>query len=169
MEIIAELFLFLLLFISLVSIIFGLPGTWFMVVILFFFSLVSKWSFPNISAVILAFVFAIVGEVGEQYFGVKEPLKAGASTKAVLSSFIGAIIGSILLASFLYGIGAIIGGSIGAFAGALLYTLVVERKKYAVQISWRAAIGRMKGLLFKGAMGMFTIITTGLSLIFGKG
>jgi uncharacterized protein YqgC (DUF456 family) len=100
-----------------------------------------------------------LGELGELLFGIKDAAKAGVSRKAVLVSVIGGIIGSVVLAPFLFGIGALIGAALGTFTGAFAVSIMESRQALnAAHKGWVSAIGRLKGTIFKGIIAIIMLI-----------
>ena len=165
-----ELFLtiiyFILAVIALISNVFGIPGN----LIIFFLTLGYKLlTGPEVMGwlpVIVVFILFITGEILESALGLRGARKVGLSKKAMLASFIGAIAGSILMAPFLLGVGAVIGAALGAFLGAFIITILEERKlKKAVEGGIESAKGRVYGTLLKRLSGLVMIIVALIAAI----
>jgi uncharacterized protein YqgC (DUF456 family) len=159
LSILLTILLFLIMFAATLSIVFGLPGTLISFLAVLFYVLLTKAHFIGWTTVIVLALLTLTAELGELLFGVKDAAKAGVSKKAVLASLGGGIIGSIVLAPFLLGIGALIGAAVGTFAGAFTVSLLESRKALdAAHKGWVSAIGRLKGTIFKGAIAIVMII-----------
>ena len=80
--------------------------------------------------------------------------KYGASRAAVWLSFVGAILGSVLLGPLLAFVMGILGPFVGAFAGSFLIVFLyeyVEKKqtKEALRAGWGTVLGRTAGIVLK--------------------
>ncbi len=158
--------LFVVMGIATISIVFGLPGTIIEFVSVLIFVLLTKAHYIGWYTVIVLAVLTIIAELGETLFGIKDARKAGVSRKAMTASILGAIAGSIVLAPFLLGIGAIIGAVLGAFAGAFAVSIIENKKAAdALHKGWVSAIGRLKGTIFKGIIAIIMIIICAVEIL----
>lgn len=158
--------LFVIMILSTVAIIFGLPGTLISFIAVLLFVIITKAHYIGWITVIILAALTLIAEIGELLFGIKDAKKAGVSRKAIVASVVGAIVGSIVFAPFLLGIGALFGAVLGAFAGA--FTVSVMENKLpgdAVYKGWVSAIGRLKGTLFKGIIAIIMIIIAAVEII----
>lgn len=158
-----HIFLIILLFIimtaSLVSIIFGMPGTLISFLAVLIFVIITKAHYIGWITVGVLTVLTFIAELGETLFGIKDASRAGVSKKAITVSIITGIVGSIVLAPFLLGIGAILGAVLGTFTGAFVVSVLENKNTIdAVHKGWISAIGRLKGTLFKATIGLIMII-----------
>lgn len=140
--------------------VFSLPGNWVMLVL----ALIWKWIHPETMDVgwsffILLFTLAAIGEILERASQVVGGQRLGATKKGIWGAFFGAIVGSIIGAGFLFGIGAIPGAFIGAYGGGLLMELNQGRP---FPESHRAAvgsvIGTVLGMVVKLGIGVYMFV-----------
>jgi hypothetical protein len=151
---------------GLVSLIFGLPGTF----IILGGSVLYGWygGFQDITVkvIIILIVLALFGELIEFLLGILGSKKYESSNRAIVGSIIFGIIGAVMGAPFFFGIGAVIGAFAGAFAGAILMELSQGKKMdEALKSGWGAFIGRVAGTISKGAVGIAMIAVTVISVL----
>ncbi len=165
-EVILSIAYFTLSVVFLVSNIFGVPGNALIFLATLGYKLVlgsDQFGWLPLGIVLALFV---AGEVLESYLGLRGAKRAGVSRKGLVASFIGAILGSILFAPFLFGVGAIIGAALGAFTGAFVFTLVEERRLgKAVEGGVESAKGRLLGTAVKGVLGLSMILLSAYVVI----
>ncbi len=158
--------LFVIMILSTVAVVFGLPGTLISFVAVLLFVIITKAHYIGWITVIILAVLTIIAEIGELLLGIKDAKKAGVSRKAITASVIGAIVGSIVFAPFLLGIGALFGAVLGAFTGAFAISIVENKQPGdAAYKGWVSAIGRLKGTLFKGIIAIIMIIIAAVGII----
>jgi uncharacterized protein YqgC (DUF456 family) len=151
---------------GLVSLIFGLPGTF----IILGASVLFGWygGFSDITArvIIVLVVLALAGELIEFLLGILGSKKYESSNRAIVGSIIFGIIGAVMGAPFFFGIGAVIGAFAGAFAGAILMELSQGKKMdEAIKSGWGAFLGKVAGTISKGALGIAMIAITVLAAL----
>jgi hypothetical protein len=147
--------LILLMLLSLCLHVFGLPGNWVLLLLVVGWKLFQPhamtWTFISWIAVI-----ALIGELLEfaaQYMGGK---KFGASGRGNFGAFIGAIAGAMLGAPFFFGLGALPGALIGAFAGCLILEMSHGRSfQEAQRCAWGAFWGKAFGMTVKVSLGVW--------------
>ncbi|MCL4558560.1 MAG: DUF456 domain-containing protein [Deltaproteobacteria bacterium] len=151
--------LLLIMTVSTISIVFGMPGTLVSFLAVLMFVIVTKAHFIGWTTVAVLALMTLVAELGEWLLGIKDSRKAGVSRKGIAASIIGGVAGSIALAPFLLGIGAILGAVLGAFLGAFTVSLMENKPAAdALYKGWISAIGRLKGTIFKGAISIVMIV-----------
>jgi uncharacterized protein len=143
----------------------ALPGNWIMLGM----AIVFAWLFPEgpdrpgmtwVAVAVLA-VLAVVGELVEFGAGAAGAAKQGASRRGVALSIVGAMVGSIIgvaigtpipiLGSFVM---ALLGGAVGAFAGAYLGEAWKGRPEAdRIAVGRGAFAGRIWGTVGKLAVG----------------
>lgn len=159
LHIFLSILLFSIMIIATISIVFGMPGTLISFIAVLLFVLITKAHYIGWTTVIVLALLTLLGELGELLFGIKDAARAGVSRKAVIASVIGGVTGSIVLAPFLFGIGALIGAALGTFAGAFGASLIESRQALdAAHKGWVSAIGRLKGTIFKGIIAIIMLI-----------
>lgn len=149
---------------------FGLPGTWLMVVCAAAYAwlvnadgrLATGWT-----TVLALLVLALVGELFETFFGAAGARQAGASRRAMLLAVVGSIAGAIVGAGAglpipVVGsvVGAILGAALGAFLGALAGEVWKGR---ALEHGWRVGEAAFKGRLV-GTLAKLAVATVMLAV-----
>ena len=159
--------LFLILAEASISVVFGMPGTLISFIAILGFVIITKAHYIGWITVIIFGVLTLIGELGETLWGIKDAKRAGVSRKGLIASVGGSIAGSIVLAPFLLGIGALFGAVIGAFAGAFIVTLAEAKGlDNATRGSIAAAFGRLKGTLLKGFIVIAMTVVCFLEIVF---
>ncbi len=147
------LLLAVILFVGLVMIPFGLPGTWILAGAALGYSLLVPGSIGTFT-VVLVTVLAIVGEVIEYTLTAKYTRKYGGSRRASWGAVIGGMIGTFMGVPV-----PIVGSVIGAFAGAFVGAFVGEmtagsRGQDATRVATGALIGRVTAAAMKVGIGL---------------
>jgi uncharacterized protein len=138
-----------------VGILFGLPGTWLMIL----FPVLLKWWQPDqfmVSWTVLGVVgLAVRGEVLEFVLGAAGARRTGGSTRGAVLALVGSIVGGIMgIALPVPLVGPLLGACLGAFVGALLGNLWAGRTLFQSFATGRgAAIGQFWGTVAKLAIG----------------
>jgi len=139
-----------------VGILFGLPGTWLMVL----FPVLLKWWQPDqfmVSWTVLgvAVGLAMLGEVLEFVLGAAGSRRTGGSTRGAVLALVGSIVGGIMgIALPVPLVGPMLGACLGAFGGALLGNLWAGRTLFQSLAAGRgAATGQFWGTVLKLAIG----------------
>jgi uncharacterized protein len=152
-----------------VGILFGLPGTWLMVLV----TAVLKWWQPDYVVVSwtllgVAAGLAVLGEVLEFVLGAAGSRRAGGSTRAAALAIVGSLVGGILGTALPVPIvGTVIGACLGAFAGSLLGDLWAGRPLFpSFAAGWGAAVGRFWGTVSKLAIGGIIVVILALAAFF---
>ncbi len=151
---------------GLVSLIFGLPGTFIILGASVLYGWYGGFSEITVRVIILLVVLALAGELIEFLLGILGSKKYESSNRAIAGSIIFGIIGAVMGAPFFFGIGAVIGAFAGAFAGAILMELSQGKKMdEAIKSGWGAFLGRVAGTISKGALGIAMIAITVLAVL----
>jgi uncharacterized protein YqgC (DUF456 family) len=146
-------FFIIILIVGLLSLVFGIPGTWIILADAAFYGWATHFSTVTGKILLVLLIFAVCGELLEfslSFFGLKrmKPSK-GVMAISLLCGFVTAI----LMAPLFFGLGAILGALVGAFGGAFLVEyLTVKRLDHAARIGWGALIGRLVGFISKFAV-----------------
>lgn len=171
METVLSIFGIVLLFaacaIGLVSLIFGLPGTF----IIFGAALVYAWAtgFTTIPWTVPAWLLAmaIAGEVIELFAGsAAASAHRKPSRRVTIATIAGALVGGIVGTPFLFGIGSLIGAMVGAFLGAALaVSSSGGHWRDSLRIGFAALRGRLFGFVLKSAIAVAMILIVLLAII----
>ena len=139
-----------------VGILFGLPGTWLMVL----FPVLLKWWHPDqlrVSWTVLGVAagLTVLAEVIAFTLGAAESRRTGGTTRGAVLALIGGIIGGIMGTALPVPLlGTLLGACLGAFVGALLGNLGAGRTVFQSFAAGRgAAIGQFWGTVAKLAIG----------------
>ncbi len=139
-----------------VGILFGLPGTWLMVLL----PVLLKWWQPDqvmVSWTVLGIAagLAVLGEVLEFVLGAAGARRTGGSTRGAVLALVGSIVGGIMgIALPVPLVGPLLGACLGAFVGALLGNLWAGRTLFqSFAAGQGAAIGQFWGTVLKLAIG----------------
>jgi uncharacterized protein YqgC (DUF456 family) len=139
-----------------VGIVFGLPGTWLMVL----FPVLLKWWQPDqflVSWTVLGVAagLAALGEGLEFVLGAAGSRRTGGSTRGAVLALVGSIVGGVMgIALPVPIVGPLLGACLGAFIGALLGNLWSGRTLFQSAVAGRgAAIGQFRGTVAKLAIG----------------
>jgi uncharacterized protein len=139
-----------------IGIMFGLPGTWLMIL----FPVLLKWWQPDqfmVSWTVLgvAVGLAMLGEGLEFVLGAAGARRTGGATRGAVLALVGSIVGGILgIALPVPLVGPMLGACLGAFSGALLGNLWAGRTLFQSFAAGRgAAIGQFWGTMLKLALG----------------
>ena len=148
----------LVLAVGMVAVVFGLPGTW----IILLASVGYGWytGFSEISGRLLLglLLLAASAEGVEALAGLWGARRFGGSWKAMAGSLIGGIVGTLLFAPLLLGLGSVLGAFLGAFSGAFVVTYLERRRmEAAVRVGWGNFLGRVVAVVFKGAAAVAMI------------
>ncbi|GIW48356.1 MAG: hypothetical protein KatS3mg078_2233 [Deltaproteobacteria bacterium] len=164
-----ELFAFLLfVFVSilgLISLVFGLPGTFVILCAAILYGWYQGFSEVTPKVLVVLGLLAVFGEVLEFIMSVAGAKRQKSSKSAVLGSIVGGIAGAVFGAPFLFGIGSVIGAFLGAFVGAFLVELLKQKTvEQALRSGWGAFCGRLFGAFAKGVIGIIMITVVVLSV-----
>ncbi|EGJ51504.1 DUF456 domain-containing protein [Desulfocurvibacter africanus] len=134
----------------------SLPANW----ILLGLVAVWKWTHPAMDAGWWFFGLlaglALAGEIIEQVVQIVGGKRYGSSGRGLLGAFIGGFAGAIMGAPILFGLGAIPGALLGAYAGGLIFELMHERPFVEAH---RSALGNMYGRILGNVLKLALGIT----------
>ncbi len=155
------------LFVSLLLIPLGLPGTWVMIVAAVLYDyLVPGTNKVGTVAVVGSGILAAIGEWFEFTLGAKYARKYGGSRRAGWGAIIGGIVGAFAGVPVPF-IGSMIGAFAGSFLGALVFEYSRERNaNVATRVAWGALIGRVAAIAAKSAVGCVIAAWVLLAAIF---
>jgi uncharacterized protein len=144
-----------------VGILFGLPGTWLMVL----FPVLLKWWQPDqfmVSWTVLgvAVGLAVLGEVLEFVLGAAGSRRTGGATRGAVLALVGSMVGGIMgIGLPVPLVGPLLGACLGAFVGAIVGNLWAGRTLFQSLTAGRgAAIGQFWGTVLKLAIGAIIAI-----------
>jgi hypothetical protein len=167
LSIVAIVLLFGACLIGLLSLIFGLPGTF----VIFGAVLVYAWAtgFTTIQWTVPAWLLAmaIAGEVIELFAGsAAVSARSEPNRRVTIATFVGALLGGIVGTPFLFGIGSLIGAMAGAFIGAALaVSSSGGHWRDSLRIGFAALRGRLLGFVIKSAIAVSMILIVFVAII----
>ncbi len=148
-----------LMVISLMLLMFGLPGNWVVLALAglweLFFSAPGGGPVFGWKLFLIMGGLALAGEIVEFFLGNYGAKKYGGSGKGSLGGMAGAFAGAIFGAAFLLGFGALPGALAGAFCGCFIVEkLCGKAGGPAAKAAWGAALGRFGGFVVKLGIGV---------------
>ena len=150
-----------LLIFSVITIIFSLPGTFFIVLLNLLYQLVDQVDGINWKLIFILLIISVILELAEFIITAWSSRRFGASKPATVGAIIGSVFGAIVGTGIVPFLGSLIGAFIGAFTGAFLIDLVrTSDPTKSLQSGIGAFTGSVGGKLIKifGAVGMLVII-----------
>ena len=151
---------------------FGLPGVGFILLTIGIFSVATHFSNAVSFNLFIVFCFlTVLAETADNWLMALGARKYGASRAAVWLSFVGGLLGSVLLGPLLAFVIGVLGPFVGAFAGAFLIVFLYEYRgrkqaKEALRAGWGTVLGRTAGIILKMAIGVGIVLTVLLKIIF---
>lgn len=146
----------------------GFPGT---ILIAFGAGVYGYWtSFAALTGTTVAWLcfLAAAGEFFELYATTRGPEGVRLSDRVSILTIIGALIGGIVGAAFLFGVGSLIGALLGAFAAATLATRASGNTMGdSIRAGYTALKGRFLGFVAKTAIAATMVIIVAMRLIQG--
>jgi len=147
------------------AILFGLPGTWLMLLC----AVLVDWSLADAPmfgwTILLACAgLATLGEILEFFLGAAGSRSAGGSRRAAALAIVGGIVGAILGTPVVPLLGTLIGACIGAFAGSILGDVWAGRPLiHTMEAGKGAAVGRFWGTVAKMTIGGIMVVILGVA------
>jgi uncharacterized protein YqgC (DUF456 family) len=160
--------LFLGMLVGLVAIPFGFPGTLIILGSILVYAIATHFSGAiGIPFFIFLCVLTLIAETADNWLTALGAQRFGASRGSIWLSFLGGLLGAILIggpaAVVLGPIGPVAGGFIGAFLVVVAYELYIGRSRQeALRAGWGSFLGRMAGIVLKLviAVAMIVAVTT---------
>jgi hypothetical protein len=152
--------------VGLASLLFGLPGTFAIVVVAAIYGWATGFTTVPLSLIAWLLGLSLVGEALEFFAAAAGSSGARPSTRVAVSAIVGSIIGGIFGAPFFFGIGALFGALAGAFVGAALAvgsqggTLA-----YAFTSGFAALRGRLLGFVLKTSIAVVMVILIAVNVL----
>ncbi len=146
------LFLALCALLNLVS----LPGNWIMAASVAAYAFLAGASSPELIFYPLFFGSFFLGEAAEFFLQLRGAKKGGASRRSAWLSMAGALLGALLCAPFLFGLGAVPGALTGAWAACWLSERFLSGRtpQEALHAAKCTFSGRLLGMIIKFGAGI---------------
>lgn len=149
-----------------VLLLFGLPGTFVIVAAAALYAWLTAFEAVSIGTLLLLFGLAIAGEVAELAAGGGIGADGRPSRRVTVAVILGSLVGGMFGATLFFGLGALPGALLGAFAGAgLAVTSQGGDFGTAVRSGWAALKGRFVGFLMKLAVAVCMIVALAVQIL----
>lgn len=151
---------------ALFSLVLGLPGTFAIVGAALLYAWATGFAALHWSTIGWLLLLAIIGEGAELLAAGGAVAGTRPSWRVTLSALAGALVGGIVGAPFLFGIGSLLGALAGAFAGAALAVkLEGASLRDSVATGFAALKGRLLGFVVKAAIAAVMVIVIGAAVL----
>ena len=150
---------------GIVSIPFGLPGAAIVFGCALIYAAATDFRGIGWPLFIVLGILTLIAETADNWLSALGAKRYGASTNAIWLSFLGGLLGAIILGSPLTFIAGPLGPIAGGFAGAFAIVVAYEYKQRknlrdALRAGWGTFLGRMAGMVLKAviAVAMFIAV-----------
>jgi uncharacterized protein YqgC (DUF456 family) len=151
----------LVLLIGTFSILFGLPGTFIILTDAFFYAAITGFEKIGFKILLTLLILSALAEAADFAVGMAGAVKFGASRRGLCAFLIGGLIGALLMAPYLLGLGLIVGTFLGGFFAILIVELIDRnRLKPSLRAAWGGIVGRAAGIFVKGFFALIMVIIT---------
>jgi len=164
--------LFLGMLLGIVVIPFGFPGTVIILASTLIYALATGFSDAiTVPFFILLCVLTLISETADNWLTAIGARRYGASTASMWLSFLGGLLGAILVGVPLALVFGPLGPIIGGFAGAFLIVVAYERThgkdwNNALAAGWGTFVGRMAGIVLKLVIAVAMVIAVAVAILF---
>ena len=166
------LLLFLGMLFGLALIPFGFPGTFIILLSIFIYALLTDFhAAVGVPFLIFLGVLTLIAETADNWLTAVGARRYGASTASVWLSFLGCILGAVVIGGPLAIVLGPLGPVAGGFAGA--FGVVVANEFYrhgnlneALRAGWGTFLGRMAGIVLKLVISIAMIIAVAWAIVF---
>jgi uncharacterized protein len=151
---------------ALVSLLFGVPGTFLMVAATLVYGWATGFSAVHWSTIGWLALLALLGEGIEFFAGGVAAAGTRPSRRVSLATLGGGLVGGLVGTPFLFGIGSLIGALAGAFAGAAI-AVAAEGGTVASALTtgFAAMGGRLLGFVIKSAIAVVMLVTLAAAVL----
>ena len=165
LEILGQLFFWLVMLAAIAVIPMGIPGTFIIVANSLVYALLTDFAEVSVGILGILLAIAVLAEVAEFYLGAATAGKYGASRQGMIGAIVGGIVGAIWLTAFFPLVGTIAGAFVGAFAGATLFEYLNTRDwEKSVRVGIGAFLGSVGGKLTKIAAATGMVVLVGVRI-----
>ena len=155
---------------GLISIPFGLPGALIILGCVLIYALSTHFAAGvGVPFFIFVCVLTLAAETADNWLSAIGAKRYGASTRSTWLSFVGGLMGAIVIGGPLalaFGpLGPILGGFLGAFIIVVIHEMYLHRNFVeALRAGWGTFVGRMAGLVLKFLISIAMIIAVALAI-----
>lgn len=165
MEIAGLILLWIILIAAVISIPFGIPGTFIIVISGVIYSWIHGFEKLSLPFLGLLLAFAVALELVDELFGAVMAKRLGGSKLAIAGAIIGGLTGAIIGTPVAPVIGTLLGGFIGSFIGALLFEWMHSRDlEKAFKVGLGALFGAISGKVSKILISIVMLVMIGFKL-----
>lgn len=165
LEILGQIFFWLVMIAGIVIIPFGIPGTFVIVANTLVYGWLTDFSEVTGKLIGILLLIAIAIEVLEFFIGAAATGKFGGSKQAMFGAIIGSFFGAVFGTGIVPLLGTILGAFAGAFAGAALFEyLQTKDLDKSLKVGFGAFLGTVGGKLTKIAAAVAMVVMVGVSI-----
>ena len=156
---------------GIISIPFGLPGAAIVFGCALIYAAATDFSGPiGWPLFTILGILTLIAETADNWLSAIGAKRFGASTKSIWLSFLGGLLGAIILGSPLTFIAGPLGPIVGGFAGAFAIVVAYEYKqrknlREALRAGWGTFLGRMAGMVLKAVIAVAMFIAVIFALL----
>lgn len=167
-----EILLLLGMLSGLANIPFGFPGTFIILFSIFIYALLTNFSAAvGVPFLIFLTVLTLIAETADNWLTAVGAKRYGASTGSIWLSFLGGLLGAIVIGgpmAILFGpLGPVAGGFAGAFGIVVAYEFYRHGNlNEALRAGWGSFLGRMAGIVLKLVISIAMIIAVAWAIAF---
>lgn len=157
---------------GLATIPFGFPGTFIILLSVFIYALLTDFSAAiGVPFFIFLGVLTLIAETADNWLTAVGARRYGASTGSMWLSFLGGLLGAVLIGGPMAIIFGPLGPVAGGFAGAFGIVVVYEFYRHhnwnaALRAGWGTFLGRMAGIVLKLVISVAMIIAVVWAIVF---
>jgi uncharacterized protein len=149
----------LVLYASIFSIVFGIPGTVIILIDAILYALFTEFDKIGVEILLILLLISLSAESLDFVLKMKSKTRFGTYGKGAWVPVAGSIIGAIIMTQALLGLGSFAGIFLGGFAGVVLMEIIHLRQlKPALRDGYGVIIGRFTGMFVKGFCALVMII-----------
>jgi uncharacterized protein len=165
------IFLFLGMLIGVIVIPFGFPGTFVILLSVSLYALLTDFVTIGIPFLIFLAVLTLIAETADNWLTAVGARRYGASTGSIWLSFLGGLLGAVVIGgpmAIVFGpLGPVAGGFAGAFGIVVAYELYRHGNwNEALRAGWGTFLGRMAGIVLKLVISIAMVIAVAWTVVF---
>jgi hypothetical protein len=151
---------------------FGFPGTFIILLSIFIYALMTDFSGAvGVPFLIFLSVLTLIAETADNWLTAVGARRYGASMGSVWLSFLGGLLGAVMIGgplAIIFGpLGPVAGGFAGAFGIVVAYEFYRHGNwKEALRAGWGTFLGRMAGIVLKLVISIAMIIAVAWAIVF---
>jgi len=167
-----HLLLFTGMFLGLISIPFGFPGTLIILGCILIYAIATQFAAAiGVPFFIFLCVLTLAAETADHWLSAIGAKRYGASSRSMWLSFVGGIAGAIMIGgplAIVFGpLGPIVGGFLGAFLIVVIHEMYLHGNFIeALRAGWGTLLGRMAGMVLKVVVSVAMVIAVVVATLF---